>query len=169
MAHRLLSTGQSMPTPHEVATEVRRELTKGGVRAALVRLNEYSAHRFTALFRFHGSTLQNLHLVDHLNADVERCPDMPVEESYCVFVRDLASRFMTENADTDGRVTGHPKQELIKSYCGLPLQTSTGELFGTICHFDYAALPFAENEILVLEDIARHLVATVEAGDPTVS
>ena len=152
-----------MPTPHEVATEVRQELTHGGVRSALVRLNGYSAHRFTALFRFDGPTLHNLHLVDHLDAGVERCPDMPVEESYCVFVRELAARFMTEDADTDGRVSGHPKQELIKSYCGLPLQTSTGELFGTICHFDYAALPFAESEILVLEDIAGHLVATVEA------
>lgn len=154
-----------MPTPHEVATEVRQELTRSGVRAALVRLNEYSAHRFTALFRFDGPTLRNLHLIDHLDADVERCPDMPVEDSYCVFVRDLASRFITEDANTDDRVAGHPKQELIKSYCGLPLQTSTGQLFGTICHFDYAPLPFAENEILVLEDIARHLVATIEAGD----
>ncbi|HYR29225.1 MAG TPA: GAF domain-containing protein [Thermoanaerobaculia bacterium] len=154
-----------MPTIHEIVAGVQRELEQNGVRAAIVRLNHHSVHRFTALFRFEGATLRNLHLVDREDSAVERCPDMPVLESYCVYVRDAASRFMTENADLDTRVLGHPKQPTIKSYCGLPLTSTDGSLFGTLCHFDFDPIPFAEAEVQVLEEIAPHLVAAIEAGD----
>lgn len=86
-------------------------------------------------------------------------------ESYCVFVRDTAAKFVTEDSLNDARVDGHAKQQHVQSYCGLPLLTDTGELFGTVCHFDFDAIPFAPSEVMVLEDIAPHLVAAVLAGD----
>ena len=154
-----------MSTTQQVIEQTREQLSKFGVRAALVCLNLNSLHRFTALFRFEGTTLRNLYLIDREDATVEHCPDMPVLESYCVYIRDSGAKFLTEDADTDVRVLGHPKQPTVKSYCGLPLISSTGQLFGTICHFDFDAIPFAESEILVLEEMAPRLVSAIEAGD----
>lgn len=148
-----------------IVHQVRVTLRVEGVRPALELLNRASAHRFTALFRFEGETLRNLHLIDRDDPSVQRCPDMPVLESYCVYVRDTAGRFLVERSLEDARVEGHPKQRSVQSYCGLPLFDGRGELFGTICHFDFEPIPFTEDEVIVLDEIAAELVAAVEAGD----
>lgn len=149
----------------QTISAVRAALKRDGVRRALQILNEQSQHRFTAVFRFAGATLQNIHLIDRHDPTVERSEAMPVLESYCVFVRDTAVKFVTEDSLHDMRVSGHPKQKSVQSYCGVPLFTPEGELFGTICHFDHAALPFSIAEMTVLEDVANDLVAALEAGD----
>lgn len=133
------------------------------MRAALECLNRRSSHRFTALYRFDGPTLRNLHLVDREDPTVERSPDLPVLESYCLFVRRTSQRFTVEDADCDARVLGHPKQPTVKSYCGVPLLAPTGQLFGTICHFDFDPKPFSELEVQILEEMAPRLVAALEA------
>ena len=143
----------------------RAKLRTEGVRAALEFLNQSSAHRFTALFRFEGETLRNLHLIDRDDPAVQRCPDMPVLESYCVYVRDAARKFLIERSLEDARVHGHPKQKSVQSYCGLPLFNKRGQLFGTICHFDFEPVPFTDDEVIVLEQLADQLVEAVEAGD----
>jgi GAF domain-containing protein len=150
---------------HDIVADVLGTLHRSGVRAALVQLNRHSSHRFTALFRFEGDILRNLHLVDRDDPRVERCPDLPVLESYCVYVRNSAAKFVTENSALDARVLGHPKQASVRSYCGLPLFTPDGELFGTICLFDFEALPFSKLEMMVLEEISASLVAAVQAGE----
>lgn len=149
----------------EIIAEVRSAIRRHGVRRGLEVLNTYSQHRFTAVFRFESSTLRNLHLVDRDDPKVERCPDQPVLESYCIYVRESAQKFVTDDSSHDVRVAGHPKQKLVQSYCGIPLFTPEGELFGTICHFDYEARPFSTEEVVVLEDVAADLLAAIEAAE----
>ncbi|MBD2025259.1 GAF domain-containing protein [Leptolyngbya sp. FACHB-711] len=140
-----------------------RELLRvGGVRAALQFLNSISRHRFTAVFRFEGDILRNLHLIDRENPKIERCPDLPVIESYCLFVRSAVKPFIVSESLEDDRVQGHPKQQMVRSYCGVPLLDENGELFGTICHFDFKPIPFTAEEAFLLDEIAPYLVRAIQ-------
>ncbi|HET6230367.1 MAG TPA: GAF domain-containing protein [Longimicrobiaceae bacterium] len=155
-----------MAEQREAVSNFRRILGGGeGVRAALCYLNAQSLHRFTAVFRFEGGTLRNLHLIDRDDPAVERSADQPVLDSYCMFVRQTAERFTTENSVRDPRVAGHPKQNVVRSYCGVPLMEEDATLFGTICHFDYEPIPFGEDEVYLLETIAPLLIRAVHATE----
>jgi GAF domain-containing protein len=143
----------------------RDTLEADGVRAALRFLNARSIHRFTALFRFEGATLRNLHMIDRDDPTVERSPDLPVLESYCVFVRQTAQPFLTSASLSDPRVEGHPKQRSVQSYCGIPLMNEDGTLFGTLCHFDFEPIGFASEEVFLLEAVAPMIVSAVRASE----
>jgi GAF domain-containing protein len=145
----------------QVVARFRDLLRADDVPSALRYLNSVGVHRFTALFRFDGGTLRNLYLIDRQDESVDRCPDLPVLDSYCVYVRDSASKFMTEHARTDSRVAGHPKQQSVQSYCGFPLLEPNGNMFGTICHFDYEPVPFDEDEQYLLETVAPSLIDAI--------
>jgi GAF domain-containing protein len=146
--------------------EFRQRLDRNGVRDALRLLNRLSSHRFTALFRFEGGTLRNLHLIDRSDPSVERTPDQPVLDSYCVYVRRSERTFVTGNSEADERVEGHPKQHSVRSYCGIPLLDERGRLFGTICHFDFAPVAFSDDEVRMLETAAPLIVSAILAGEP---
>ena len=146
-------------------TRFREILRTEGVRPALQHLNAQSAHRFTAVFRFEGGTLRNLHMVDRDDPAVERCADQPVLESYCIYVRRTAETFVTADAANDERVSGHPKQKTVQSYCGIPLFDEDGTMFGTICHFDFEPIPVEEEEVLLLEDVAPLLVQAIRTTE----
>lgn len=149
-------------TGHRAAVARFREiLGTEGVRPALHYLNGQSAHRFTAVFRFEGGTLRNLHMIDREDHTVERCADQPVLDSYCIYVRRTAEKFITGDSTRDDRVSGHPKQNVVQSYCGIPLMEEDGTLFGTICHFDFEPVPFGDDEVLLLEDVTPLLVNAI--------
>ncbi|MEP1079175.1 GAF domain-containing protein [Leptolyngbya sp. PL-A3] len=145
----------------KAVTTFRELLKTTGVRAALQFLNSTSEHRFTAVFRFEGNTLRNLHLIDREDAKIERCPDLPVLESYCVYVRNTAKPFLINDSLQDDRVQGHPKRKLVQSYCGIPLIDEDGELFGTICHFDFKPIPFTEEQAFLLDEVAPLLIRAI--------
>ena len=148
---------------HRKAVITFRELLQTkGVRPALQFLNSMSAHRFTAIFRFEGSTLRNLHLIDRENPKIERCPDLPVLDSYCVYVRNTAKPLVIDNSLQDDRVQGHPKRQVVQSYCGIPLIDKDGLLFGTICHFDFAPIPFTGEEALLLDEVVPFLIEAIQ-------
>lgn len=154
-----------MSTRRSAVARLRDILEDEGVRPALRFLNAQSAHRFTAVFRFEGGTLRNLHMVDRDDPTVERCPDQPVLDSYCIYVRRTAETFVTQDSTHDQRVSGHPKQNVVQSYCGIPLLGEDGKLFGTICHFDFEPMPFGDDEVLLLEDVAPLLVTAIRGTE----
>jgi len=152
---------RSMFTQQKTVKTFRELLETRGVRAALQFLNSISTHRFTAIFWFEGNTLRNLHLIDRENPKIERCPDLPVLDSYCVYVRNTAKPFVIDDSLHDDRVQGHPKQKVVQSYCGIPLIDENGELFGTICHFDFKPIPFTEEEAFLLDEVAPLLIKAI--------
>jgi len=125
-----------------------------GVRGAVAYLNSLTTHRFTSLYRFDGADLCNITFFDRENPGLERCADIPVEASYCVFVRDSASRFAVEDASGDERVRDHPKQATVRCYCGVPLLDPAGKMFGSICHFDLVPGRIADRDVDLLEQMA---------------
>jgi GAF domain-containing protein len=130
---------------------LKNALSKEGVRGAVKFVNSLSPHRFTSLYRFHIETLRNIAFFDRENPDVEKCDDIPVQASYCVFIRDHAANFLLPDAGTDDRVKDHPKRTLVQRYCGVPLLDKDGKLFGSICHFDFEPGSISDKDVELLE------------------
>jgi len=128
-------------------------LRSKGVRAALIFLNGLTQHRFTALYRFDEETLRNLYFFDRDNPSQLSTPDIPVMASYCVFVRDRRAPFATSDSLKDDRVKSHSKRQILRSYCGVPLRDVNGEMFGTICHFDFRPIPIADENVELMEAV----------------
>jgi GAF domain-containing protein len=61
--------------------------------------------------------------------------------------------FRTNDSAADPRLDGHPYQGVMVSYHGVPIMMN-GEIWGTMCHFDLAKLPLAEDEFELLRDAA---------------
>lgn len=141
----------------EALLELKAAFTRGGVRGAIAFLNSMTPHRFTSLYRFDGPTLQNITFFDRENPNVETCEDIPVEASYCVFVRDLSESFTVQDAERDERVRNHPKQATVQCYCGVPLLDRNGKMFGSICHFDFTPGRISNRDVELLEYMARLL------------
>ncbi len=145
------------PEPASSLFQLKSAFATDGVRGAVAFLNSLTSHRFTSLFRFDGPTLRTVTFFDRENPHAATCDDIPVEASYCVFVRDLAATFTVEHALHDDRVRDHPKQSSVQCYCGVPLLDRHGKMFGSICHFDFKAGRVTERDVELLEEMARLL------------
>jgi GAF domain-containing protein len=142
----------------------REALDEGGLPRAIRFLNQTVAYRFSAVYVFSGGTLRNICLVDKFESEVSKSDDIPVEESYCVFIRRTAKPFSVFDSLSDPRVDGHSKQQIIHSYYGLPLIGEAGQLLGTVCHFDYDTRPLAEETVDFLDAVAPLIVDALNAG-----
>ncbi|HYH43220.1 MAG TPA: GAF domain-containing protein [Burkholderiales bacterium] len=141
--------------------QLRTLLGAGDTRAALIFLNGLTEHRFTALYRFDKETLQNLYFFDRENPQQESTEDIPVMASYCAFVRDRNSLFSTPDSLQDERVRDHPKRQVVQSYCGVPLRDESGDMFGTICHFDFRPRPISDENVELMEAVAPLLKQSI--------
>lgn len=147
-----------MSTDHrELFVQLKAALTERGVRGAVAYLNSLTTHRFTSLYRFNRGALQNITFYDRKNPEVESCEEIPVEASYCVYVRDHGENFSVEDSESDERVREHPKRQAVRSYCGVPLLDGRDQLIGSICHFDLEPGRTTEQDVALLEYMARLL------------
>ena len=145
----------------EIATPALEEfveaLQTSGVTEALGILNRRVPHRYTAIYEICGSTLKNLFLHDKVG---EVRPDfllaVPLRDSFCQFVL-KEGLFLSDDSTHDRRLDGHPYQGVMVSYHGVPLIGNTGELIGTLCHFDVQARGLSEAEFDLLQKAARVL------------
>jgi len=96
----------------------------------------------------------------------ESTPDIPVMISYCVFVRNRRSTFTIADSLQDDRVRDHPKRQEVQSYCGVPLRDVNGEMFGTICHFDFRPIPISDANVELMEAVAPLIKQSVPANHP---
>lgn len=111
-------------------------LTSSGPREALAYIVGLSDYRFIGIFRFkEGNATAALHY-DRENPSRLTIEEVPAEATYCSFVRDSGSPFLTENAMEDPRLNDHVKRETMRAYCGLPMFDLNGILLGTLCHYD---------------------------------
>lgn len=154
------------PTPmvkntQTAKSQFRSLLQTQGIMDALRFINGLSQHRFTALYAFEGHVLRNICLVDKDDVSVSKMDSIKVLDSYCLYVRNSGQQFIVPNSMDDQRVSGHPKQAAIQSYCGMPLATKTAML-GTLCHFDFSPIAYTDDEIFLLEAISPLIVSWLE-------
>lgn len=130
-------------------------LTALGAPAALAYLNAGVPHRYSAIYRLQDGMFENIYLHDK-QAEVipEFLAVVPFEVSFCQFVlRDTA--FSTVDSAADKRLDRHKYQGVVASYHGVPILDETGELAGTLCHFDVVTHPLCETEFELLEHAGR--------------
>ncbi|HUH11614.1 MAG TPA: GAF domain-containing protein [Longimicrobiales bacterium] len=135
-----------------------------GVHAALAFLNARTGHRFTGIYRFDPPILRNVHIYDRTNPTLEVTDDAPLRETYCSVVGSTGAPFATADSQADERLREHPARASTLSYCGVPLHTSDGTHFGTLCHFDLAPRTIRESEIAVMERAGARLMGRLETG-----
>jgi CheY-like chemotaxis protein len=140
--------------------EVRELLEKKGVLEALRRLNERTSHRYTGVYRFDGTTLRSVYLVDRLDPLATCGDDAPLDATYSSRVAAQRMTFTTADASIDPRLADHPGGGM-RAYCGTLLRNPDGTPFGTVCHFDSAPREIHPDEIALLERVAPWIAARV--------
>ena len=138
-------------------TELENVLQHNGLDAGLLILNQRVTHRFTAVFKLDGPVMRNVAIIDKLE---ELIPDsfkeIPFEDSFCQFVLRDGS-FVTHDSAGDERLDGHIYKGVLNTYVGLPLANSDGDLFGTLCHFDFPPLDILDTEFEFLNKVVKIL------------
>jgi GAF domain-containing protein len=135
----------------EIYEETLRE---NGIRGVLKRLNEQGAHRYTGIYYKVGDRLKNLYIYDRENPEFAPFPDIPATSSYCSLVIRTCVAFSSESTLQDPRLADHPAREQVQSYCGAPLKRSNGEVFGTLCFFDFVPRRPVEGQTKMLDMVA---------------
>lgn len=129
--------GKTQAVPTTKAFQHFSKLLQGhSLRDALAYLVGLSDYRFISIFRFQEGKATSVVHYDKLDPQVMQADEVPDTATYCKFVRDRDSAFMTLDAAQDDRTVGHVAREVVASYCGLPILTPEGGFIGTLCHYD---------------------------------
>ena len=129
------------------------QLDTSGVRAALKFLNARVAHRFTAVYKFHGDMLHAVFIYDKLNKPSTGLNALTSAGSFSRFLTPTSPFCVTDSA-TDERFAEHKHRGVIASYYGVLLPS------GSLCHFDYAPQAMPAPEECIFLNHARHLLLT---------
>ena len=127
------------------------------INEALRELNATTAYRFTAVYRFTPSGAANLAIFDRESDAPESLLVVPEGASYCGIVRDSRDAFLVTRSLEDGRIVKHPAREAVQSYCGVPLVGEDGEVFGSLCHFDFEPRIVSEDVTDLMAEVSRYL------------
>lgn len=137
--------------------DFRTMLESGGLAPALEVLNRNVPHRYSAVYRLTGALLRNQFLFDKQG---EITPDflkvVPFDSSFCQFVF-REGVFNTADSSLDSRLANHPYQGIVISYTGVPVidQLGSGEIVGSLCHFDLIRHTLEDDEFEVLQRASR--------------
>lgn len=152
--------------PAENAREIADIVTRDGVMGALGYLNARTPHRFTGVFRFAGSMLENLYLFDRENSRSVPWATFAATQSFCSIMRITGEPFSAGDASSDPRVSDHPARETVLAYCGVPLFHPDGSVYGSLCHFDYRPALFSDVDLTFLAAAAPVLLPHILLEHP---
>lgn len=88
----------------------------------------------------------------------------PIEWSFCTNVVVDQKPFLVRDAQQDPRVSENPLvwQENIRSYAGVPLRTSKGEVVGSFCVIGSETREFTQDDVSTLEVLAAQAMVAIE-------
>ena len=131
------------------------ELSAGGILAALKYLNSRTRFRYTGIYHAEPPMLRNVDLFDRENPRVNVSGDVKrLDDTYCGIICETNAGFSTADALVDTRLSGHAARESVLSYSGAPIRLASGEVCGSLCHFDTRPRLLSTQEMRVLEQIA---------------
>jgi hypothetical protein len=154
--------GWSEPRTH-VGQQFSRLVREGRIADALGFLNSQTPFRFTAVYRIDGLRIANVYLYDRLAGLGTDGSAGPVANTFCVWVQETMSVVQMADSQSDPRAIGHPKRDVVRSYCGGPIAASDGQLLGTVCHFDFDAQAEIFDIMPVLQEIGPSLAGLISA------
>ncbi len=159
----------SFPIPsneRERLRELRRlRFDDWGTSAALSELCAIAA-------KLLGTSISHVSLVDdneqffagQVGLDADRTAR---EVAFCAHTIMTSKPFVVENADNDPRFSLNPlvtDKPGIKSYLGIPLETSPGIRIGALCAVDRKPRSFSENDIRTLISLAQIVVSILNSN-----
>ncbi|MNT38125.1 hypothetical protein D3C72_1743080 [compost metagenome] len=132
-------------------------LADQGAQAVLAYLNARVPHRYTGIYKIRADLVTSLYLHDKQGELIpENIAVVPFEASICPFVlRD--GWFRTDDSSVDERFATHPGRGYTISYHGVPLLNPAGAVAGTLCHFNFTAVPLPDDEFELLHQAALSL------------
>lgn len=139
----------------QALTEVRKRLFEDGVRAAVIELNNLTGFRFTALYRFGENDISSVFFFDRLHPTVVTSPEIPLITAYCSEFKTHGRPFCTNNSLSTAQAGMPPAR--VQSFCGAPLIDRGGEMFGILCHFDFATRALDKSHIELMQSVAELL------------
>lgn len=151
----------------EAFAQVCSALRTHGLNAALAVLNRPLAHRYSAVYAMtDAQRLVNIGFFDkHGEALPPNLRSVAYNQSFCQYaIRD--GQFRTENSARDTRLDGNVYQGVLNSYHAVPLVSMQGQVLGTICHFDTAALALADEDFELLRLVAEVFVHCLPQPSP---
>ena len=95
---------------------------------------------------------------------LEESRGTPLEWSFCVNVVRSGDPFIVEDAMLHPKTRDNPMvpQEGVRSYVGVPLRTSKGQILGTFCVIGKEARKFEVEEVKTLEAWAERVMERIE-------
>jgi len=143
----------------EAFAQVCGALRTQGLHAALGVLNRPLRHRYSAVYGM--TAAQRLVNIGFFDKQGEALPpkleSVAYNQSFCQFaIRD--GQFRTENSALDTRLDGNIYQGVLNSYHAVPLVSMQGQVLGTLCHFDTAALALDDEDFELLRLAAEVFV-----------
>lgn len=153
---------QRMPTSVDSAEVIARDcesiMEEAGPIAVLRFLNARTRFRFSGIYRADPPLLRNLFMFDRENPTLNVSGEVSrLDETYCALVCGDERPFATESSAMDLRLVHHAARERVRSYCGVPLRSGSGRVWGTLCHHDVRPRLLSRAEISVLECVAAAL------------
>ncbi len=144
-----------------VAESCSAMLREARLPDALQYLNSLTPYRFTAIYRFDGLRIRNVHMFDRIAGWGSDGSVSATSDTYCLWIQESLTVVQMGDSLSDSRAIGHPKREIVRSYCGGPICDTAGSLLGTICHFDYETRSTTPDVLAALQAVSPLLVAAV--------
>ena len=107
--------------------------------------------------------LANLYLFDRQTGLGRDSTVAKVSDTYCLWINETLSVVQMSDAMTDPRAENHSKRETVRSYCGGPILDQAGDLFGTICHFDFEPRGNSVETLPVLAEVGPMLALQIRS------
>jgi len=137
------------------AAQFAQLLHERGLHDALGFLNERTRYRFTGLYRADPPLLRNVGLFDRENPDIDPSGAVTkLDETYCSIPCSTSRPFITVDAANDDRLVAHTVRDSVLCYAGVPIRLTTGQPWGTLCHFDLRPRLLVGDELGALTSVA---------------
>jgi GAF domain-containing protein len=130
-----------------------------GLISALGLLNRRTRFRFTGLYRVAPPELHNISLYDRENPMLRVSGAVTTLcDTYCGIVQESGQPYRVKDALADASLQSHAARGSVQSYAGVPLRLPTGQVLGTLCHFDGRPRITPPGELRMLQAIAPMLL-----------
>jgi predicted PurR-regulated permease PerM len=165
---------QDAPVPDDDARRVQALRASGLLDPAVRSLMDAAAKRAANVF---DTRIGMVNLIDDTSqstvgsnigsdaADGSTAVDVPRAQSMCGHVVADAKPMVVNDVLRDPRFAANPllRQRGIRFYAGCPLVTKDGHALGALCILDTTPHAFAARDLLLLESMAKDLMAEVDA------
>ena len=128
-----------------------------GLREALGNLLKRTDYRFIGIWRFENGKANAAVHFDREQPGITTSEEVPDTATYCCYVRESGQPFKTPNTLVDERVAAHPAKSKVQSYCGVPVMDSSGNILGTLCHYDLVPRETEQVSLELMMSVASYL------------